>query len=51
MDSGLGIYEDKNQLIFILAVSHRLFPPISTDTWVSLVSSDSSVVCSGTSAT
>lgn len=42
MDSGLGVYKDKNQLISVLAMNHCLFPPSSTDTWVNLVSSNSS---------
>lgn len=32
MDSELGVYKYKNQLISILAVNHRLFPPSSRDT-------------------
>lgn len=35
------VYKGKNQLISILAMNHSLFPPISTDTWVNLVSSNS----------
>lgn len=42
MDSGLKVYKDKNQPIFFLAVNHCLFPPVCTDTWVNLVSSNSS---------
>lgn len=42
MDSELGVYKYKNQLISILAVNHRLSPPSSRDTWVNLVSSNSS---------